>query len=158
MRYFFRLAVCTALLSGSLLGEPAVKLADLRWLAGCWSGPVKSGTFEECWSPPLGDSMQGSARIVTATGTTVFREFILLEESAGSIVMTVQHFGSRMASESKPVSFTLKRHANGEAVFENPLHDSPQRIIYRKQADGGIVARVEKLDGTDASEFPMRPR
>jgi hypothetical protein len=135
-----------------------VKLTELGWLAGCWSGPVKAGTFEECWSAPLGNSMQGSARIVTSEGKTVFREFMLLEESAGAIVMTVQHFGPRMAAESTPVSFTLKLHEHGEAVFENPLHDSPQRIIYRKQSDGSILARVEKLDGSEASEFPMRRR
>lgn len=153
-----KIVLLSVLLAGTAWTQPnnKLRLADLSWLTGCWGGPVRAGTFEECWTRPLGDSMQGSSRIVTPDGKTAFREFMVIEESAEGIVMTLQHVGHQMSPETPPVSFTLRRNQNGEAVFENPQHDSPQRIIYRKQADGSILARVEKLDGTEASEFPMR--
>jgi hypothetical protein len=31
----------------------------------------------------------------------------------------------------------------GEVVFENAGHDFPQRIIYRRNADGTMTARIE---------------
>ncbi len=44
-------------------------------------------------------------------------------------------------------------------VFENPQHDFPQRILYRKNPDGTLHARAEgerngKLSGQD---FHFRP-
>ncbi|MGH8854313.1 MAG: hypothetical protein ACREWI_08545 [Telluria sp.] len=39
-------------------------------------------------------------------------------------------------------------------MFENPAHDFPQRIIYRRVGDTGLHARIEgKGKGID---FPMR--
>ena len=29
------------------------------------------------------------------------------------------------------------------ALFENTAHDFPQRIIYRRDADGSLLARIE---------------
>ena len=40
-----------------------------------------------------------------------------------------------------------------EAVFENPNHDFPKRIIYRLETGGGLWARVEG-DGSE-KEKPL---
>ena len=40
-----------------------------------------------------------------------------------------------------------------EAIFENPEHDFPQRIIYRKSGTG-LFARVESLDGKKGVDYP----
>jgi hypothetical protein len=130
---------------------------DLSWLAGCWGGEMKSGTFEECWTAPMAGNMQGSSRRAK-NGKLNFMEFMLLEDLTEGVVMTVQHFGSQFKPDSKPVSFTLVRATANEAVFENPQHDYPQRIAYRKTADG-IVSTISLLDGTKQVDFPMkRPR
>ncbi len=42
----------------------------------------------------------------------------------------------------EPVPFKLLRISETEVVFENPTHDFPQRIIYRKR-DPGLWARIE---------------
>jgi hypothetical protein len=36
----------------------------------------------------------------------------------------------------------LKLNSN-EVVFENLTHDFPQRVIYRRSADGSVAARIE---------------
>jgi hypothetical protein len=48
--------------------------------------------------------------------------------------------------------------SEAEIVFEDPAHDFPQRVIYRKNADGSVTARTEgtmngQLRGVD---FPFK--
>jgi len=55
--------------------------------------------------------------------------------------------------------FKLTRLTEQEAVFENPAHDFPKRVIYRKSAVGTLTARVEG-DGTEkekSQDFHYRP-
>lgn len=145
---------CAAWAQQSSSPAPAT-LEDVRWMVGCWSGEMAPGRrYEECWTVPAGGSMQGSARI-TRPDRTTFREFMLLEQEGEHVVLTVQHFGARMAPQGPTVSFSLVRASECEAVFENPQHDHPQRIAYRRLAEGGIRARIENLDGSRPVEFPM---
>lgn len=48
-------------------------------------------------------------------------------------------------SGQKETSFELTKFDGKEAVFENPEHDFPKRIIYRLENDSTLVARI---DGT----------
>jgi hypothetical protein len=44
-------------------------------------------------------------------------------------------------------------------VFENPAHDFPQRIIYRRLSPDSLVARIEgpgPNNTTRGIDFPMR--
>jgi hypothetical protein len=134
---------------------PQFRVKQLAWLAGCWSGDMKSGKFEECWTVPRGDSIQVSARIVNAEGKTTFREFISVDDVTEGVVMTVQHFGPKLQPQSKPVEFKLVKLTETEAIFENPMHDHPQRIAYLKQPDSSVISRISKLDGSRAVNFPM---
>jgi hypothetical protein len=43
---------------------------------------------------------------------------------------------------SPPTAFAMTSHADQRAVFENPQHDFPQRIIYERDGDV-MVARIE---------------
>lgn len=43
-----------------------------------------------------------------------------------------------------PTPFVLRPGPDGEAVFENPAHDFPQRVIYRRCGDQ-LCARIEGL-------------
>jgi len=44
-----------------------------------------------------------------------------------------------------------------EAVFENPQHDFPRRIIYRKQPDNVVVVRIDGGAGTKGEDFTFKP-
>lgn len=56
-------------------------------------------------------------------------------------------------------SFPLVRLSGQEAVFENPQHDFPQRVIYRRDGDR-LTGRIEGRIGGEAKEidFPMERR
>jgi hypothetical protein len=108
--------------------------------------------YEEQWMKPSGGMMLGMSRTV-ASGKTVEYEFIRLhEEENGDIFYTAHPLGQKEAS------FKLVRLENQEAVFENPDHDFPKRIIYRLGDAGLLNARIEgKRDGKERGvDFPMR--
>ena len=108
----------------------------LDWMSGCWASDDGRERIEEYWTKPAG-SMIGLSRTV-AGGKTVFIEYALIGETKGEIAYTVL-----LGMDARPVSFTLMRSSNTEAVFENPAHDFPQRIIYRRESKDSLFARIE---------------
>lgn len=129
-------------------------LNKVAWLAGCWGGDLNGGKYEECWTAPMGNFMQGSARLVK--GDQIFmREAITIEKEGDEIMMYVFLYEAKIKAEQPPIGFKLVKSSPTELVFENPKHDFPQRILYTKNAKGNIVARVEQLDGSKPMKFPM---
>lgn len=124
---------------------------DLAWLSGCWNGGGER-VYQEQWMKPSGRTMLGMSRTVF-NGQTVEYEFLRLHEAGnGDIFYTARPSGQNEAS------FKLVRLSNDEAVFENPEHDFPQRIIYRLNADSSLTARIEgKSKGKERGvDFPMK--
>jgi hypothetical protein len=123
-------------------------LSQLAFMAGCWQG---SGGTEEQWMKPAGGTMFGMSRTVV-NGKTVFWEYLRVVAQDGGWAMVVLHSRNPQA-----VTFRATRISSGEAIFENPEHDFPQRILYRKQPDGSLFARIEgKEKGKERGvDFPM---
>tara|TARA_A100000171_G_scaffold34390_1_gene32858 strand:- start:3454 stop:3954 length:501 start_codon:yes stop_codon:yes gene_type:complete len=71
--------------------SPKATLADIAWLSGHWRGEAFGGIIEEIWSPPLGDSMMGSFKLVSE-GKTAFYEICQLVEENGSLSFRLKHF------------------------------------------------------------------
>lgn len=145
-------AAATALLSlpasastSGLTSDEA--LAKLAWLQGCWAAEGAEAGSGEQWMAPAGGSMLGMSRTVR-NGRTVAYEFIRIAPGAdGKLAFIAQPSGQAQAS------FALVRQDGDTAVFENPAHDFPQRIIYRRAGKTGLHARIEgKGKGID---FPM---
>lgn len=124
---------------------------DLSWIAGCWELKMGPVTIEEMWTAPAGGTLLGMGRTIK-NGRAVFSEFLKIETKAGKIVYT-----PRIGTKQSPVDFVLFRSSADEVVFENPAHDFPQRIIYRKQPEG-LFARIEGTDkGKQRGEdFPYK--
>lgn len=122
-------------------------LAKLGWLQGCWAAAGGEQGSGEQWMAPAGGTMLGMSRTVRK-GRTVAYEFIRIEQGAGGrLVFIAQPSGQPQAS------FSLAQQDGDSVVFENPAHDFPQRIIYRRAGDTGLQARIEgKGKGID---FPM---
>jgi Domain of unknown function (DUF6265) len=113
----------------------APKINDLRWMSGHWSATIDGVEMEEQWSEPKGGMLLGMHRDVRANGKASF-EFFRIAETKDGIVYFAQP-GGRAATP-----FTLTESREGRAVFANPAHDFPQRIIYTLR-DGRLCARVE---------------
>jgi hypothetical protein len=116
--------------------SPKPTLNDLSWLAGCWEANLKGREVTEQWMKPGGGIMLGMARTVSKGKAAEF-EFTQIREQDDAIYYVAKPSGQAEAS------FKLIKLQNKEAVFENPQHDFPQRVIYRLQSDGSLFARVE---------------
>lgn len=130
----------------------ARSINELGWLAGDWQTPAGGRTqIEEHWTLPQAGTMIGMGRTI-AGGRTVEFEYLRLEERGGDIFY-VAHPKARCPG----TDFKLTSINAHSAVFENPQHDFPKRIIYRKNPDGGITASIDGGEGTKGPSFAYQP-
>ena len=115
-------------------------IGDLVWLAGAWVGTRGKSSIEERWSPPGGGAMLGVSRTVRGDKMTAF-EFLRIVERDGGLVYKAQPGGK------PPTEFVLTELSGTRAVFENPRHDSPQRIVYELSAEGHLSASIGYAKG-----------
>lgn len=126
-------------------------MEQLRWISGCWENRSETRLSQEYWLPPVGDAMLGVNRLVR-DGKLRFYEFLRIRQIGDSILYIVKPSGQKEAS------FTLIEVSDSLAVFENPEHDFPQRIVYQLNGDGTLAARIEGMqNGKERVEnFPYR--
>jgi len=130
-------------LFGATIAEPESPpptIADLGWLAGCWSLSAGERTVREQWMPPAGDALLGMSRTV-AQGRTLEYEFVRIVAQEGTLVFVAQPSGQPEAS------FRLKSIGPKEIVFENPSHDFPQRVGYQSASADTLTAWIEGRRG-----------
>ncbi len=114
----------------------------LGWLAGCWEARSGARVVEEQWMRPRGGSLLGMSRTVAAD-STVGHELMRIVERGGVLVFQAQPSGQA------PAEFPAVEAGPERAVFADPAHDFPQRIVYRRVGADSLVARVEgERDGT----------
>ncbi len=99
--------------------SPPAAIEDIAWIAGSWSGEAFGGVTEEVWTPPLGDSMMASFKLV-AEGVVQFYEIEVIREVEESLVLQLKHFhGDLKGWEEKDetVDFPLVELAENAAYF-----------------------------------------
>jgi Domain of unknown function (DUF6265) len=94
--------------------------------------------------------MLGMSRTIAGNRTAEF-EFLRIEQREDGIYYVAQPKGRCPATD-----FKLTRVAAQEAVFENPQHDFPKRIIYRKTAEDSLTASIDAGEGSKAMTFQFR--
>ena len=130
----------------------ASTLAELSWMSGRWqTAPGGKVQIEEHWMAPAGSSMLGMSRTVAGDRTVEF-EYLRLEQRADGIYY-VAHPKARYPG----TEFKLSRLSANEAIFENPAHDFPKRILYRKGSDGSLTASIDGGEGTKSQKFSYLP-
>jgi hypothetical protein len=113
------------------------RVADLAFMAGCWRGVTRTGTtVEEFYTTPSSNLIVGVTRYVR-DGRAVDFEFTRIDQTDSGAVITPHPKGVRS------VSFAPKVIERNRAVWENPSHDFPQRILYARVAEDTLMARIE---------------
>jgi Domain of unknown function (DUF6265) len=116
--------------------EPQATLSDLAWMTGSWVKTTGATRIEEQWLAPASHLMLGMSRTAKQGSRATF-EFLRIEERPAGIYYVAQPGGR------PPTDFKLTRRSGEEAVFENPRHDYPRLIQYRRNADGTLLAHLE---------------
>lgn len=111
----------------------------LDWLAGHWCGGDATRQTEEHWLPPADGALLGMSRTL-AGGRMVDFEFLRIVEQEGAFVYLAQPRGR------PPTAFTISDSGPDWVRFENPAHDFPTRIEYRRE-DDRLDAEIAGPDG-----------
>lgn len=126
-------------------------IGDLSWIAGNWTGKRPTGsTNEERWSPPGGGAMLAISRSINTSGKMFAFEYLRIVERDGGLVYIAQPNGAA-ATE-----FVLTEFSKTRAVFENPRHDYPKRIVYELTSEGGLTATIGYLKGGTPRRFEFK--
>jgi hypothetical protein len=127
--------------------RPDASVAALSWLAGNWIQTDKTNAVRERWAGPYGGVLLGIGVTTQGDATRSFEFFRIAKTPTG-----LSYFAS--PNGAPPTEFKAVDICADKVVFENKAHDFPQRVIYRKNADGTIGARIEgmlkgKLEGEE---------
>lgn len=133
-RWFFLVIVLAAAITGA--GQQ--KVSDLSWLSGCWEMKSESRGLQitEMWMKPTGGMMIGAGRTIK-NGKAVDYEFLRIVEEPDGVF-----YVAKPTANKDETKFKLTKASAVELVFENPVHDFPQRIIY-KLIGNRLNARIE---------------
>lgn len=146
--------VLTALSALLLLAaEAPPKAEDLGWLAGDRVHMGTGSTVREVWIGPEGGVLLGMS-LTTRPGKPVRWEHMRIGPLPdGRLAFFADPSGQAHTA------FPLKSLEGRRAVFENPGHDFPQRVIYWDKGGGVVGARIEGVvDGQERiAEWEFRP-
>lgn len=141
-------------LLGACCGANAANLnadaiGQLGWLSGCWAAPGAEAGSGEQWMTPAGGTLLGMSRTVKGGKSTAW-EFLQIREVDGQLAYVAKPHNQPEAA------FKLVTLEGSSAIFENPQHDFPQRIIYKRDGDK-LQARIEgTMNGkAKGKDFPL---
>ena len=146
------LAGAMASASGTAAQEkPAIAIDRVAWLQGCWESVSPQRTVEEHWLSPRGRSMIGVGRTVRGDRLVEY-ELVVLREQDGQLAYQAHPSGQPSAV------FLSRTVGDGEVLFENPTHDFPQRVGYRRDGPDALLAWIEGTRNGQIRrvEFPYR--
>jgi hypothetical protein len=132
-----KVSVLILILSSALFScKRSADINSFSWLAGKWIGKYDSIPVFEQWKPAEGKVMYGRGGVLSGKDT-VFAEKVQIEERADGLYYVA------IVGDKGAVDFKFTKYDHDTAVFENPQHDFPQRVLYYKNPDGTFYACVD---------------
>ncbi len=138
MQYIFCLIAIT------LFPDARVQENQFSWLTGSWALETRNGKMVESWNTESDSLLTGRSVIIRSDGTSALQETLRLERRKGEWYYISKVEGQ---NDNRPVSFHVTFIGREEFICENPEHDFPQRIAYRR-IDNRMYASIEgRRDG-----------
>lgn len=143
---FLSLILLFAFLQGCNSGK---SLDDVSWISGKWSmGETETSRFYEEWEI-VNDSLLSGENYAIQMGDTIYSEKLSVKVKDNDVF----YIANVVAEENDHiVRFKLTQAGKSKLVFENPLHDFPQKIIYRKENDSTLVVKLKGVVMVDEKE------
>ena len=113
--------------------------ADFRWLTGVWKINTGSGAIVESWEQINENLYKGKSVMVKGKDSTLQETLEISKKD------TIWYYTSTVVGQNnnQPVSFKIIFFRFGEFISENPAHDFPQRIAYRRYLPMLMHASIE---------------
>lgn len=134
MRVTLAIAVVAVALAPGLVAAQG-NLESVRWLAACWEAVSPTRRIVERWRA-TGGELRGDSRTVAGT-RDVEGERLRLYAKGDTLVYDAHPSGQARTE------FRAAGSSGDSVVFQNPAHDFPQRIIYKKVGADSLIARIE---------------
>jgi len=124
-----KILFCLSILLVSIAGVRAQVAEQMKWMAGTWKINAGSGLIVEQWQIINDSTLSGKSMFVKNGTDTIPQETIELAYRSGSwyYIPTVNNQNNAL-----PVQFKVFFLKGTEFISENPAHDFPQRIAYRR--------------------------
>ena len=148
------LVIFYCLFSASLAGaEECRSLEAVEWFLGEWQSSPGRVVIREYWHRVSDATFEGeSITKLVSTDEIVNYETLRLVSMSGSVF-----YIAKVTENDLAVPFRLTRCSEGIAVFENPDHNAPQRLIY-KLLDGSAPDAPDlevRLEGDGMNDFSL---
>lgn len=131
-------------------GMPAAaSVQALAWLQGCWQAGSNERPVEEVWMAPRGGVMVGMGRSLRGDGSAGW-EHLLLSVREGRLTYSALPSGQALTH------FPATELGPGRVRFENPDHDVPQALVYRRAGADAVVASVYGSVADSEPAFRLR--
>ena len=142
-------AAAALLLIGAAPGA-STTAEDLAWLAGVWVDEKPDGSWtEESWGRPRGGAMLGTSLAGKGDKAGWFEFMRIAPDEAGRLAFHASPGGAPASA------FPLVGAGKREARFENPAHDYPTRIVYRRDGDV-LLATISGPGGAKPQSWRFR--
>lgn len=145
--------VCLAACKNNSSQNKFDKLEKMNWLVGNWEQKLPDGTLKETWTKENDSTFSANSYFIN-TKDTVHFESIKLTQSADELTYIATVVGQ---NNDEAVDFKLTSDTENTFTFENPAHDYPQKITYKKVNETSLIATISgKQQGKPAQEsYPM---
>ena len=133
------------------------ELEKMSWLVGEWENTMPEGVLTETWSKSNDSTFIGKTLFINEKDT-IHSEDIVLTQKGENLLYIPTVKGQ---NDDKPVEFKMmESKIENEFAFENPKHDYPQKIVYKKVNETNLVATISgKQQGKSSSEsYPMKKK
>jgi hypothetical protein len=113
-------------------------LEQAAWLLGTWKQQTPRGIVYETWTRRDTHTFDGKSFMLKGQDTVIFEIITLVQQAEGLVYVPVvsnQNEGRAVPFPSGKVTATLME-------FNNPSHDFPQKISYRKTGKNGLKATI----------------
>jgi len=100
--------------------SPPATLEAVSWIAGHWKGEAFGGITEEIWSPPLGNSMMFSFKLVVKD-KVVFYELGGITQVGETLLLQLKHFNADFKGweeKDDTVDFKLVKVTENKVYFD----------------------------------------
>ena len=126
------------------------ELVKAKWLVGQWQHQTDTTNLVEIWTFENDSTLTAISFYIQNKKDTLHHETIELFEDNKKLIYKATIIGQ---NNDEPVSFQKTMETETELIFENPTHNYPQKIVYKKNSNTQLTATISgKINGKIESE------